>query len=62
MLIICLYVVIRAGVSLIEDSDEEQSRLFKELTDMNKEGKSIEEKYFMKNIRFLLDAWEKVQK
>ena len=44
---------------LIEDADIEQSRLFKELSDINKGGEPIE-KTSLKNVGFLDDTREKV--
>ena len=43
----------------IEDADIEQSKLCKELSDINKGGKPIEKKSFLKNVGFALDVREK---
>ena len=44
----------------IEDADKEQRKLFKELCNVNKSQKPIENKTFLKSLRFLFDAREKV--
>ena len=39
----------------IENVDNEQSNLFKELSDLNKDGKPIENLRFIENVRLLLE-------
>ena len=51
-------IVIYTEVLSIEDADKQQSKLFKELSDINKSEKPFENKSFLKNAAFLLDARE----
>ena len=48
------------GALSIEGAYEKQSKLFKELIDINKGEKPIGKQPFLKNVRFLLDARIKV--
>ena len=51
---------IYANVLSIENADNEQSNLFKELSDLNKGGKQIEKITFAENIGILLETRENV--
>ena len=51
---------IQTWILSIEDKDKDQSKLFKELSDTNKRWKANLKKPFLKNVRFLLSAREKV--
>ena len=44
----------------VEDTDKEQSKLLKELNDLNKGDKPFENKPFLKSVGFLFDVREKV--
>ena len=48
------------GFLSVEDTDKEQSKLLKELNDLNKGDKPFENKPFLKSVGFLFDVREKV--
>ena len=48
------------GFLSVEDTDKEQSKLLKELNDLNKSDKPFENKPFLKSVGFLFDVREKV--
>ena len=48
------------GFLSVEDIDKEQSKLLKELNDLNKGDKPFENKPFLKSVGFLFDVREKV--
>ena len=45
---------IHKGFLSVEDTDKEQSKLFKELSDLNKGEKPVSNKSFLKNVEFIL--------
>ena len=48
------------GFLSVEDTDKEQSKLLKELNDLNEGDKPFENKPFLKSVGFLFDVREKV--
>lgn len=57
---IILLMNMHTGFLSVEDTDKEQSKLLKELNDLNKGDKPFENKPFLKSVGFLFDVREKV--
>ena len=57
---IILSMNMHTGFLSVEDTDKEQSKLLKELNDLNKGDKPFENKPFLKSVGFLFDVREKV--